>query len=63
MAEYIEKPDMQYNVGICIDCKYFREIQKREKYPHCTYMPEAMRLKSETIRCKKYERRTENDNL
>lgn len=64
MAEYDETIE-DNNVGICIDCKYYRTRQKREKYPHCTYMLlrtfETLKLTGERIRCKRYERRAEND--
>ena len=51
------------NVGICKGCKYYRERQKREKYPHCTYPTwrfEPIKLNGEKIICKKYEKRAEN---
>lgn len=50
------------NVGICKGCKYYRERQKREKYPHCTYPTwrfKPMILNAEQIMCKKYEKRAE----
>lgn len=54
MTEYNETVE-DNNVGICIDCKYYRARQKRERYPHCTCTSEAMILRSEQIHCKKYE--------
>lgn len=63
MTEYDETIE-DNNVGICIDCKYYRARQKREKYPHCTYMLsrtfETIRLKGEKVYCKKYEGRKDN---
>ena len=51
------------NVGICKDCKYYRERQKREKYAHCIYQTwrfKPLKLYGEKIICKKYEKRAEN---